>query len=168
MGATVAAYPVVNGLCAHCGRTPNIWTPQSIIAALQAWTEKHGRPPTADQWRKATIVNPAHKTVHSMFGSFEAARRAAGVTLIRKNHAGTWTREQVIDAITRWVFVHGRIPRRTNWQVGTDDHPTVHRVESLFGTWNGAIVAAGYEPLRAKRSKQSYRASMSAVTKAAA
>lgn len=153
--------------CPHCGHSA-IWTRQTILQAFVDWAAKHGRSPSVEDWTNAGKGHPSGHTVRQVFGSFAKARKQAGLTFQRKNHAGDWTRDEIIDAIVRWRFVHGRIPARNDWQASAEGRPSCHRVESVFGTWNGAIVAAGYEPRRATRSKQSYRASMASVTKAAA
>jgi hypothetical protein len=58
------------------------WTPQTIVAALRAWTARHGRQPTAADW---AVVGehrgeyPPTSTVQHEFGSWDAAIRAAGL-----------------------------------------------------------------------------------------
>lgn len=150
------------------GRFGATWTRDAIIEAFQAWAEKHGRVPVPDDWRNAGHGHPCYCTVRRVFDSWAAARDAAGLDWHRKNHAGDWTREEVVDAISRWVFLHGRTPRRYEWLAPPAGFPTAHRVESLFGVWNSAIVASGYEPVRRTRSDHAYRAAMATITKAAA
>lgn len=147
---------------------PTLWPREDILAALRAWTDKHGRPPTSVEWERAGRDHPCRKTVKETFGSFGAARDAAGLVFHRKNHRGDWTRQQIIDAIVQWRFVHGRLPRREEWDAPPAGRPSAHNVELLFGSWSGGLLAAGYRPNHARLSDHSIRARMSAVTKAAA
>lgn len=60
----------------HEGRR---WTPETIVAAMQRWATRHGRQPTAPDWRKAGEDYPAASTVQYEFdGSWDAAVLAAG------------------------------------------------------------------------------------------
>lgn len=142
-----------------------IWTEEAIIEAIQEWTAEHGRPPAMREWRSGVPGFPTAVTVRSRFGTFDAARRAAGVVFLRANQAGEWTRQDILDAIFRWRFEHGELPRSQEWAVSVDGFPTEWWVRKYFGTWNAAIVAAGYEPRFPRRSKRGYRAITAHVTK---
>lgn len=148
--------------------TAEVWTREAIVDALREWTAKHGRPPGSREWRKAGPGHPSSVTVRAKFPTFDAARRQAGLVFLRCNQAGEWTRQDIIAAIFRWTFVHGELPRAEEWHVSVDGYPTEWWVRREFGTWNAAIVAAGYEPRCPRRSKRGYRAVMAATTKAAA
>lgn len=164
---TVRVYPVADGKCPCCGRTPPIWTPQAIIEAFQRWTRHHGRVPSSHSWRKAKLGHPSTDQVAEVFGSFDAGRSAAGLTYVRSNDASArWDRQSIVTAILRWRFQNGRLPRAHEWQGGqSSEWPSTATVRRYFGSWNGAIVAAGYEPTHARRSKTGYRAVAAALTK---
>lgn len=76
---------------------------------------------------------------------------------------GFWTRQRVIDAISRWNDLYGKPPNATDWnpaqarRLGHDERaarfdeglwPYVTTVLSRFDSWNAAIRAAGLEPTR--------------------
>lgn len=142
------------------------WTEDKIVAAFHAWEREHGKAPGQEDWLRATPHYPAAQTVRDVFGSFTAGRNAAGLTYVRINSRGLWDRQSVVEAIFRWSFEHGRPPAAHEWHVPPPGWPRSYRVRQLFGGWNAALVAAGYEPRWTKKSKKSFRAQIAAVTKA--
>jgi len=141
------------------------WTEEAIIGAIQEWTQKTGRPPGAREWRSGVPGYPTAVTVRERFGTFDKARRAAGVVFLRVNQAGEWSRAEILAAIFRWRFLYGELPRAKEWERSVDGYPTEWWVRKHFGTWNAAIVSAGYEPRFPRRSKHGYRMVMGAVAK---
>lgn len=60
-----------------------------------------------------------------------------------------WTRERIVSALQAWALEHGRPPSGTDWRVtGLWEHPSTGTVLLKFGTWNAAMVAAGFQPRR--------------------
>lgn len=72
------------GRCGPCAtEARRRWTPETVIAAIQHFTEERGGiPPTASEWRWHIVGDekwPTTSTVQEMFdGSWNAAIRAAG------------------------------------------------------------------------------------------
>ncbi len=62
-----------------------------------------------------------------------------------------WTEHRIIQAVQNWTRLHGRIPTLSDWTMATVDHPSQKTVRERFGTWNEAILAAGYQPHRPRR-----------------
>lgn len=154
------------GRCPHCGLLEPVWTKAAIVDAIRRWTDEHGEAPHSRGWKSRVPGYPTSGTVRERFGSFAAALEAAGVEPRRRvNASGEWTREEVVEAIYRWAFLHGEIPQARDWVTSVDGFPTESWVRKLFGTWNAAIVAAGYEPRFPRRSKKGYRAVMAQVTR---
>lgn len=60
-----------------------------------------------------------------------------------------WTKQDVIDAMRRWVKGHDRWPRSQEWQVAVNGYPTYSAVRNLFGSWRDALAAAGCDTSRA-------------------
>lgn len=62
------------------------------------------------------------------------------------NREYIYSKQEVIGAIQAFAKEHGRIPQYRDF--GPDDHryPSTGPVKRLFGTWNKAIAAAGFEP----------------------
>lgn len=156
---TAVAYPVVNGRCGECGRQKPLWTPEAIVAALVAWGRDHdGRGPAEREWRRAGKGHPATQTVREVFGSLSVAFWLAGLEAPeRVNTLGVWTRDEIVGAIYLWRFDTGRLPRAHEWARPRPGFPASATVRRHFGSWNAAIVAAGYEPTHARRSRASYR-----------
>lgn len=57
-----------------------------------------------------------------------------------------WTREAVIEAMHAWAREHERPPRWTDWMAATPTNPPSETARRLFGGWNKAIEAAGFQP----------------------
>lgn len=152
--------------CPHCGAVPASWTPEAILEAARAWREEHGRPPTAQQWKRSSPSHPANVMVTSMFGSWNAMLGAAGLgdRGFKQQKASVWNRDAIVAAVYRWKFQYGRLPRSVDWRTSSDEWPTVYYCLRAFGSWDGTLVAAGYEP-RGRRSKRQLRAHMANVTK---
>lgn len=57
-----------------------------------------------------------------------------------------WTQDMAIAAIRRWVREYERPPICNEWKKTSSGYPSQVQVRRLFGTWNAAIEAAGFEP----------------------
>lgn len=146
-----------------------VWTADAIAEAMRRWHAEHGEPPKFEEWRRATPFQPNATTVQTVFGSWNAGVSYAGFKpRPRQRPYKGWTREQIIDEIFRFRFEHGRLPRCLDWWSPGEGRPSSRQVRRVFGSWNGAIVAAGYKPTKAYRCDQGYRAVAAGVTKAAA
>jgi hypothetical protein len=59
----------------------------------------------------------------------------------------SWTQPGVVRALRAFSFFRGRAPAPGDWkQRMGDDWPPLHTVESLFGSLDAAMRAAGIEP----------------------
>ena len=58
----------------------SVWTRDEIISALRSWAEEHGELPYAAQWKVADEGRPTDQTVRNVFGSWDTAIEAAGLT----------------------------------------------------------------------------------------
>lgn len=61
-------------------RADQVWSRERIVAAMLDWLFKYDRWPTVEEWRNAADDHPPDSTVRYVFGSWNAARRAAGYT----------------------------------------------------------------------------------------
>jgi transposase-like protein len=76
--------------CADCShekqsRETRVWTAEAVIAAIQAWTAEHGRPPRSNEWIRSEDGHPASSLCYRHSGAPNApfvawndAVRAAG------------------------------------------------------------------------------------------
>ena len=128
------------------------WTPGQMIAAAQAWAFKHGHPPSADDWRNSTHEHPGSRNCQRVYGTWNSFMDAAGFDP-RPAHApeSKWTRPAMEDALLRWIYAHGRTPRYRDWYAPSPEHPHTTVPQREYGSWNGFLRAAGYEPTQEKR-----------------
>ncbi len=133
------------------------WTRARVIDACQQWAHEHGRPPKAIDWRKATPSHPNTATACDALGTWNELLRAAGLEPRPAGSSSHYTRADIIQAIYAHVFEHGRIPRELDWRTSHPSRPSAQQTKRLFGTWNAAIVAAGYPPRQPRRTLDGYR-----------
>jgi DNA invertase Pin-like site-specific DNA recombinase len=55
------------------------WNDADILAALQDWTDIHGRSPKAEEWKEAELDHPVPSTVRSHFKTWDHALKKAGL-----------------------------------------------------------------------------------------
>lgn len=144
--------------CPECGKLERgVWTRTSILAAVAAFAAEHGRTPTQREWFNAGPFNPAVSGTRRVFGSWNAMIEASGHTpRPRGGRARAYSRDETVEALFRWVFEHGRVPTQKDWHTSDPGRPSRQQIVGLFGSWNGFLVAGGYEPRRPRRSKRSY------------
>jgi hypothetical protein len=81
--------------CLRCGRSPSVipeaalsprrlrqkvaWTRPAVMRAIRAFAFFRGRAPVPADWNQRMADWPPRATVEALFGSVEAAARAAGV-----------------------------------------------------------------------------------------
>jgi DNA invertase Pin-like site-specific DNA recombinase len=70
---------IAAGLQPTVPRTRYRWDDAEIVAALQRWTARHGRPPAYADWTHATLSRPGTSTVANHFGSWRKGLVAAGL-----------------------------------------------------------------------------------------
>jgi len=59
-----------------------------------------------------------------------------------------WPERRVLARLHAWSQEHGRPPTLEEWRRAGESHPSAATVRRLFGTWNAALVAAGFEARR--------------------
>jgi hypothetical protein len=156
--------------CPHCGAIPATWPRQRILEACRTWADLHGKPPTAAGWRASTHTHPSESMVRREFGSWNAMMEQAGFTTRnpwapRSSVTAAWGRNEIVAAVFKFKYEHGRLPRWRDWPTVTDEYPPAWRVQRVFGSFSGAIVAAGYEPEYTRRSKRQLQAVSAGVTR---
>jgi hypothetical protein len=140
------------------------WTSETIAYAFELWHRRHLCSPTVDEWRRAGPDHPSVTTVRQVFGSWNAAveaagfrprrpgesRRAAPVRLVQSEASAAvrWSRETTLAALHAWAETRGRSPSLEQWRRASAAHPSAATVRRLFGSWNAAVSAAGFEPRR--------------------
>ncbi len=118
-------------------RCPPRWTRARLIDLIRAYQREHKRPPHAKDITGPS--GPCRGTFARVFGSFDAALDAAGVT-----HPDPWhNREAIIRALKADAKRRRRIPRSTDWQHATRSRPCSATVTARFGSWRAGLQAAG-------------------------
>lgn len=131
-------------------RSSPTWTRDAVVAALRADYERTGRSPAAQDWRVGRYDRPTTETVRRRFGSWNAALRHAGIPRNSFGPGQEWPRDRIIDAMLDWVARHRRWPTSYQWRAACDrgTRPTTQLVQTRFGSWNAAKVAAGWTGAR--------------------
>ncbi len=65
-----------------------------------------------------------------------------------------WTNETILYAIHLWHRKHRRPPATSEWEQAGENHPSRQTVRRVFGSWNEAMVAAGFTPRPRGRPRQ--------------
>jgi hypothetical protein len=132
------------------------WARADALERLAAWARTHGRPPTtADAGADPEL--PGLATRQHLYGSWNAALRAAGLT---PQHEAHWSDEHVRAVLSEWARWHTRHGRGDpsaasyrRW--AASQSPPVPSPSSIRrrygGSWNAARVAAGLAASRAGR-----------------
>ena len=59
----------------------------------------------------------------------------------------TWTKIAITEAIHDWVRIRGYVPTTKEWDsCRSKEFPSSPTVKNKFGSWNQALMAAGYNP----------------------
>ena len=139
------------------------WTRETIIYAFELWHRRYLCSPTVAEWRRAGRDNPSATTVRSAFGSWNSAveggrpasaaagrgprrpaRRSSRARAPEDGHALAAAARRRARC-RRWAHEHGRPPTLEEWRRAGTRHPSAATVRRLFGSWNAALVAAGFE-----------------------
>ncbi len=54
------------------------------------------------------------------------------------------TATETVEAIQDWTARHGRLPTEQDWARARDGHPSAKSVSRRFGSFKGALAAAGH------------------------
>jgi hypothetical protein len=145
-----------------------------VLASIRRWTDTHGEPPRWNDWRLRQPGWPTAYDVRRTFGTLTAAVEAAGLVPRQRGETAYKDahRAEIVNAIRRWTEIHGRPPRRIDWDpyearargrpelaerylAGT--WPRAERVKRLFGSWQAALEAPQSEaPAEAGTSRCSH------------
>lgn len=132
------------------------WTRESIVYAFELWHRRHLRTPLAEEWRYAGEDHPSAPTVRRVFGTWNRAVAAAGLRAQqrrrvmhvqrRREPSVRWPEPRILDALRAWNDAHGAPPSLREWRRAAKAHPSAATVQRVFGSWNGAVAAAGLIP----------------------
>jgi Homing endonuclease associated repeat len=66
-----------------------------------------------------------------------------------------WTPDTIVYAITLWARRYSRPPFTSEWEQAGEDNPSRQTVARVFGSWNQAMAAAGFDPRPRGRPRRS-------------
>ena len=123
------------------------YTKETLISLLHSLYKELGRVPVAKDLRSRSGY-PNNSTYINRFGSWNNALVAAGFTI---NKVSSLSQEDVLLSIKEYVHIFNDIPFYQSFQ-NNKDFPSASSVERLFGSWNNAILAAGFLPRQENKS----------------
>ena len=107
-----------------------------------------GEPPRQEQWKNSEIPNISQSTYHNRFGTWNKAKESCGFPVNEYKH-----KEEELFQVLKDVskkFCDGGAPRQKDINLHTElTHSTYTR---RFGSWNEALIEAGFEPNRRRSS----------------
>ena len=119
-----------------------VWTRERVLVALRRDAARRGCAPVRGDWSKATRTRPSASTVATLFGSWNAGLRAAG--LDPNAERGKWTKPTVLEALRRLERKLGRQPRSSDLQRPAVGYPNIAVVTRKFGSWGAACRELGW------------------------
>ena len=131
------------------------WTHAETLDALQSCARANGCNPTISESRTGHGELPPSATCARLFGSWNAALRAAGLSRIPPAH---WSPTAILEALRAWASWPARagvgVPSKASYRAWAstqaDPVPSTTTISRHFaGSWNGARTAAGRPASRA-------------------
>lgn len=121
---------------------------ETAVRAVHAWVDTHGELPKAIEWQRAGYTHPSQTYVRHLFGSWNGLIEAAGYTPRAANNPGRgdWPAKRVVEACRLFFERNGRTPRTRDWLLPHPDYPHTDLARNRFGSWNGMLLASGFEP----------------------
>jgi hypothetical protein len=123
-------------------RRPAAWTNEEIIAALQEWSARYGRPPNSCEWLVGSPDRPGSLCIRRRFGSWERALRRAGLKVNARRQGRYWSDDEILAALRGWARRHGRAPKAGDWTRAQQAHPCARSVAQRYGSFQSAVAAA--------------------------
>jgi hypothetical protein len=129
-----------NALAAFQAGIRKRYTDEQILAELRASAERLGRSPTMREFAAdaETTVHP--QTVIEHFGSWNKAKRAAG--LVPRRFA---TRDELLDLLRRLGEELGRVPTAKDLDARKGSMPSKSLYWHTFGSLTAALNEAGFD-----------------------
>jgi hypothetical protein len=116
------------------------WTKALVVGEILSRRRKGGRLNRSAVQREQTALASAAR---AMFGGWDAALRAAGIDPATVRMRRKWTAEGMISAIR----ARQRAGKALTYAAAErDDAGLVGAAKPLFGSWDGALRAAGIRP----------------------
>jgi hypothetical protein len=123
------------------------YTDEEILAELRATAKRLGRSPTMREFARDPEARLHPQTVIEHFGTWNAAKRAAGLLPRR-----FLTREELLGELRKLGEELGRTPKASDLAARRRSLPSASLYAHTFGTFSNALREAGYDlPLGEER-----------------
>ena len=116
------------------------YSDEQILAELLAYVDRHGRSPTMKEFAADPETKVHPQTVIEHFGTWNAAKRAAG--LVPRRFA---TREELVDVLRRLGEELGRTPTAKDLDERRGRMPSKSLYWHTFGSLSAALREAGFD-----------------------
>lgn len=124
-------------------RSPR-YTDDQLLDELRASAQRLGRSPTMREFRLDAATRPHPQTLVTRFGSWNTAKRAAG--LVARRFA---TQEELLQQLRDLGAALGRTPTGPDLVAARASMPSKSLYWQTFGSLRGALRAAGFDVPRA-------------------
>jgi hypothetical protein len=118
------------------------WTRELVIAVLRRDAKRRGRSPTREDWGTAGRARPQAGTAEKLFGSWNAALRAAGLEV--NTERDKWSPASVLAALVALERELGRQPTSADLQRPPAGYPNAAIVKRKLGSWGAACRELGW------------------------
>jgi hypothetical protein len=118
------------------------YTDEDILEELRAGAERLGRSPTMREFARDTEARVHPQTVIEHFGTWNAAKRAAGLVPRR-----FLTREELLQQLRDLGAELGRVPKPRDLAARRRSMPSASLYAHTFGSLGNALREAGFEVL---------------------
>lgn len=118
---------------------------QQMIEKLQELEKEKGKIPE----EKDLVNNPKYPSFGTYINEFVTWNNAlieAGFEPNKRGYDAYHTKETCIKDIQQWTNKHNGIPPISTDFNDNPKYPSRSTIQKLFGTWNNAIIAAGFKP----------------------
>jgi hypothetical protein len=127
-------------LAAFQTRIRKRYSDEEILAELRAYADRHGRSPTMKEFAADPGAKVHPQTVIEHFGTWNAAKRAAG--LVPRRFV---TREELLEVLRALGEELGRMPTARDLDDRRGRMPSKSLYWHTFGSLSAALREAGYE-----------------------
>jgi len=120
------------------------YTKEMCIEAIQKFVKENKAIPNMRDFLNNSSY-PRYTIISHLFGSWNTGIIAAGFVPDFKGK-NKYTKERCIKAIQKWAIEHNGIPPTQRDFSSKPKYPSYKTVQNMFGTWNNAIISAGFKP----------------------
>lgn len=119
------------------------YTKDEIKELMLKFYKKNGKLPKIKEFRMQFGI-PSTRSIIKLFGSLRKCYKFCGLEPLRKFRA----KEELLDIIKEYYKQTGKIPKARDFRRVIGKYPNPATYIKHFGSWNNALVEAGFKPCR--------------------